>query len=136
MSTIREIMTSNPVTITSDSRIHDAARLMREHDVGVLPVMDGDRIRGLLTDRDIIVRAVADQRFDEQVGSIISAGVVTVSPDDDVNRAAELMSERDVRRLPVCEDGRLVGIVSVGDIATRQDPGSAGTVMEQTGPEA
>ena len=136
MSTIREIMTSNPVTISSDSRIEDAARLMREHDIGVLPVMDGDKILGLLTDRDIVVRALAERRFDEQVGAIISAGVVTVSPDDDVKKAAELMSERDVRRLPVCDKGRLVGIVSVGDIATRQDPGSAGTVMEQTGPEA
>ncbi len=136
MSTVREIMTSEPICIASDSPIEDAARLMRQHDVGVLPVMDGETLRGLITDRDIVVRAVAEGRFDEQVGSIISAGIITVSPNDDVKKATELMSESDVRRLPVCDDGRLVGIVSVGDIATRGNANSAGTVMEQTGPEA
>lgn len=136
MQTVREFMTAEVVTIPSDSPIEDAARLMRQHDVGVLPVMDGESFRGVVTDRDIVVKALAEGRFDEQVGAIASTSLVTVSPEDDVRRAAELMAESDVRRLPVCEDGRLIGMVSVGDIATRVNAGAAGIVMEHTGPDA
>ncbi len=89
-----------------------------------------------MTDRDIVVKAIAEGRFDEHVGAIVSSSIVTVTPEDDVERATELMSESDVRRLPVTVGGQLVGIVSVGDLATRQDPALAGAVMEQTGPEA
>ena len=136
MSTVREFMTSNPVTVASDSPIEEAARLMRQHDVGVLPVMDGSSFRGVVTDRDIVIKAVAEGRFDETVGAITSNTLVTVSPEDDVKKATELMSESDVRRLPVCDNGELVGIVSVGDLATRQDAKYAGEVMEQTGPDS
>lgn len=136
MSMVREFMTTNPITISSQSSVAEAAKLMRDHDVGVLPVLEGQSFCGVVTDRDIVVKALADGRFDQRVGAIASSQVVTVSPDDDVRKATQLMSESDVRRLPVCVDGRLVGIVSVGDLATRQDPALAGTVMEQTGPEA
>lgn len=136
MSTVAEFMTTNPVTVPSDSSIEEAARLMRQYDVGILPVMDGDSFRGVVTDRDIVVKAIAEGRFDEHVGAIVSSSIVTVTPEDDVERATELMSESDVRRLPVTVGGQLVGIVSVGDLATRQDPALAGAVMEQTGPEA
>jgi CBS domain-containing protein len=135
MHTVREFMTEDVVTIESDSPIEDAARLMRQYDIGLLPVMDGDSFRGVVTDRDIVVKAIAEGRFDERIGAIVSESIVMVSPDDDVERAAELMAESDVRRLPVCEDGLLVGMVSVGDLATRADSDIAGVVMEQTGPE-
>ncbi len=135
MSSVREFMTSNPVTISSQSPIQEAARLMRQHDVGVLPVLEGGSFCGVITDRDIVIKAIADGRADQTVGQICSSSPVTVSPDDDVRKATQLMSESDVRRLPVCEGGKLVGIVSVGDLATRQDPQLAGTVMERTGPE-
>lgn len=135
MQTVREFMTEDLVTIESDSPIEDAARLMRQYDVGVLPVMDGDSFRGVVTDRDIVIKALAEGRFDERIGAIVSEGVVTVSPDDDVERAAQLMAESDVRRLPVCDGGVLIGMVSVGDLAARADPEAAGVVMEQTGPE-
>jgi len=136
MSTVSEFMSTNPVTIPSDAPIEQAARLMRDHDIGFLPVLDGESFRGVVTDRDIVVKALAEGRYDERVGGIVSASVVTVTPDDDVQRATELMAEADVRRLPVCVDGQLVGIVSVGDLATRQSPALAGHVMEQTGPDA
>jgi len=136
VQTVREFMTEDVVTIESDSPIEDAARLMREYDIGLVAVMDGESLRGVVTDRDIVVKAIAEGRFDERVGSIVSETLVTVSPDDDVVRAAELMSETDVRRLPVCDGKQLVGMLSVGDLATRADSNMAGIVMEQTGPEA
>lgn len=135
MQSVREFMTEDIVTIESDSPIEDAARLMRQYDVGLLPVMDGDSFRGVVTDRDIVIKALAEGRFDERIGAIVSESIVTVSPDDDVERAAELMAESDVRRLPVCENGQLIGMVSVGDLAARADSEMAGVVMEQTGPE-
>jgi CBS domain-containing protein len=136
VQTVREFMTEDVVTIESDSPIEEAARLMREYDIGLVAVMDGESLRGVVTDRDIVVKAIAEGRFDERVGSIVSETLVTVSPDDDVVRAAELMSETDVRRLPVCDGKQLVGMLSVGDLATRADSNMAGIVMEQTGPEA
>ena len=136
VQTVREFMTEDVVTIESDSPIEDAARLMREYDIGIVAVMDGESLRGVVTDRDIVVKAIAEGRFDEHVGAITSETLVTISPDDDVARAAELMAETDVRRLPVCEGKQLVGILSVGDLATRADSNMAGIVMEQTGPEA
>lgn len=136
MQTVREFMTEDVVTTESDSSIEDAARLMREYDIGLVAVMDGQSFRGVVTDRDIVIKAIAEGRFDERVGSIVSETVVTVSPDDDVNKAAQLMAEADIRRLPVCDGQQLVGMLSVGDIATRADSNVAGIVMEQTGPEA
>ena len=135
MSSVRDFMTTNPITVAADCTLQEAARLMRQHDVGVLPVLDSGEFCGVVTDRDIVIKALADGRHDQTVGQICSSSPVTVSPDDDVRKATQLMSESDVRRLPVCEGGRLVGIVSVGDIATRQDPAYAGAVMERTGPE-
>lgn len=136
MSTVKEFMSTNPISVASDCSIQEASRMMRQHDIGFLPVVDGESFRGVVTDRDIVVKALAEGRVDQNIGSIISSSIVSVTPDDDVKRATQLMSEGDVRRLPVTVDGRLVGIVSVGDLATRQDPQFAGRVMEQTGPDA
>ncbi len=135
MSNVREFMTANPVTISKDGTLEEAARLMRQHDIGVLPVTDGQSFHAVITDRDIVVKALADGRMNVRVGDIATREVVSVSPDDDVREAARVMAQSDVRRVPVCVDGQLVGIVSVGDLATRQDPAYAGQVMEQTGPE-
>lgn len=136
MSSVKDFMSTNPVSVPSQTSISEAAKLMRQHDIGFLPVLDGESFRGVVTDRDIVVKAVAEGLYDQNVGQITSNSIVSVTPDDDVQRATELMSEADVRRLPVCVDGKLVGIVSVGDLATRQDPQYAGHVMEQTGPDA
>lgn len=136
MPSVSEFMTKNPVTISSKGSIEEAAKLMRQHDVGLLPVMDGDSFCGVITDRDIVVKGLADGKAGGSVGSIATSKVVSLSPSDDVKKAVELMSKTDVRRLPVCENGRLVGIVSVGDLATRTESKNAGTVMEETGPES
>jgi CBS domain-containing protein len=124
---IREVMTPNPVTVEPSTSAADAARRMRETDAGAMLVCEGDQLRGLVTDRDIVVRAVADGRdpAQVQVREFCSADVEALGPDDDVDRAIKLMRDRHVRRVPVVEGGRPVGIVSIGDLALVRDQTSA-----------
>ena len=117
---IREVMTPNPRTIAPTDSIQNAARIMRDEDTGVVPVVDNGRPVGLVTDRDIVVRAVAeDGQLNRPVSDIVTTGVVSASPDMSTREAAELMSEHQIRRLPVVENDRLVGIVSLGDLAVK-----------------
>ena len=116
---IRDVMTSNPRTVSPEDTIQNAARIMRDEDTGVVPVVDNGRAVGVVTDRDIVVRAVADGQLNRAVRDIVSGDVITASPDMSTKEAAELMSEHQVRRLPVVENERLVGIVSIGDLAVK-----------------
>jgi CBS domain-containing protein len=117
--TVRDAMTSSPRTIDRSTPQQEAARLMRDEDVGSLPIVEGERLVGVLTDRDIVVRAVADGRIDVTAGEIASTELVTVDPDQPLSEAAKLMAQHQVRRLPVCEeDGRLVGVLAQADVAT------------------
>jgi CBS domain-containing protein len=116
---IRDVMTSNPRTVSPEDTIQNAARIMRDEDTGVVPVVDNGRAVGVVTDRDIVVRAVADGQLNRSVRDIVSGDVITATPDMSTNEAAELMSEHQVRRLPVVENERLVGIVSIGDLAVK-----------------
>lgn len=134
MRTVQEFMTPDPVSIDEGQPITEAAQLMREHDVGILPVTRAGELIGVITDRDIVMRAVAEGTTDEPIATILKEGVFTVSPDDDERAAVTAMSKHDVRRLPVSSGGQLVGMVSVGDLATRADTQLAGTVMKNTGP--
>ena len=124
---VREVMTGNPVTLPKDATIVDAARLMRDEHIGDVIVTDGDRAAGIVTDRDIVVRGVAEGRDLESVRleQVESDELNAVSPDDPVERAIQLMREKAVRRVPVIEDGRAVGVVSIGDLAIERDPDSA-----------
>jgi CBS domain-containing protein len=124
---IREVMTADPRTLDADASAGEAARLMKQYDIGDVLVLDGVRVRGIVTDRDIVVRAVAEGQEPALVplSSICSADVTTVAPDDSIDSAVGLMRERALRRLPVVEDGRPVGIVSMGDLALDRDPQSA-----------
>ncbi|HEX6421014.1 MAG TPA: CBS domain-containing protein [Acidimicrobiales bacterium] len=125
-TTISEVMMPKPVTCRADEEIRAAAALMRERDIGDVVVVDGDEVRGIVTDRDLVVRALADGRQPETpLADVVSEGLVTVSPATSVQEAAEVMAEQAVRRLPVVDQGRLVGIVSIGDLAISQDPNSA-----------
>ena len=135
MTKVRDFMTTDLVTVDAQSALAEAARLMRDADVGVLPVTDGGNVRGVITDRDIVIRGLAEGKVGARVSEIMMDGLVSLSPDDDEQRAVSLMSDNDVRRLPVMEDGHLVGMVSVGDIAVRASDKRAGKVMEKTGPE-
>ncbi len=123
---IREVMTPNPRVLDADDTVQEAARLMRDEDIGDVVVVDGDRLRGIVTDRDIVIRAIADGKSAKSVklGDVCSAEVVTLSPDDPIDEAVRLMCEHAVRRLPVVDGGRPTGIVSMGDLAQDRDPES------------
>jgi CBS domain-containing protein len=125
--TVRDVMSPKPVAVEPSTSIIDAARAMRDNGVGdVLVVRDG-RLEGLVTDRDIVVRGVAEggDLGSTSVGELCSDELITVAPTDDVERAVQLMRDRAVRRLPVVEGNEPVGIVSIGDIAIERQPGTA-----------
>jgi CBS domain-containing protein len=133
----REIMTPNPETVTRDSTLQEAARLMRDHDTGFIPVVDDRgsmRLTGVITDRDIAIRHVADGHTEKCcVGDHMSAGSIrSVRPDDDVEEVARIMKSEQVRRVPVCEDGdRLVGVIAQADLAQEADTERTGRVVRE-----
>ncbi|MFI1326387.1 CBS domain-containing protein [Streptomyces sp. WAC04189] len=125
---VRDIMTDHPVTVEPLTSVTAVARVMRDRDLGAVLVTDGDELRGLVTDRDLVIRAVAEGGDPERTtvaGVCSDEELVTVRPDDELERAVELMREHAVRRVPVVDDGRPVGIVSLGDLALERDPESA-----------
>lgn len=118
---IRDVMTPNPRTVSSTESIQNAARIMRDEDTGAVPVVENGRPVGIVTDRDIVIRAVAEGgQLDRPVGEIVTGNVVVATPEMSTREASELMSEHQVRRLPVVENQRLVGIVSIGDLAVKE----------------
>jgi CBS domain-containing protein len=132
--TVREVMTSKLCSIDTDKTVVYAAKMMRDEDVGIAPIVEGDRLVGVLTDRDIAVRVVAEGRDPEQVKvtEVASRDVVTLDPQQDLDEALRLMARHQVRRLPVVEeDGRLVGVVAQADVAQQGDDARTGEVVEQ-----
>ena len=118
---ISDVMTPNPKTVKPTDSLQMAAEIMRDEDTGVVPVVEDGRIVGVVTDRDIVIRAVADGDFTARVHDIVSDDVVTATPDMDTADASELMSEHQIRRLPVIDEADvLVGIVSLGDLAVKE----------------
>jgi CBS domain-containing protein len=134
--TINEIMTTDVVQLQVDTTLNDAARTMREEDIGDVVVMDDDRLVGLVTDRDIVVRAVAEGLNPQTttLGAVVSKELATVRPDSTALEAALLMRERAVRRLLVCDDDQLVGILSIGDLAVDIDPESVLAGISEAAP--
>ncbi len=125
--TVLDVMTPDPITLPLSASLIDAAKTMRDVGIGDVVVVDGDEVLGIVTDRDIVVRGIADGR-DAQSTTLIdicSRELTTVSPDDQVGTAVRLMRENAIRRLPVVARGRPVGIVTLGDLALEQDRGSA-----------
>jgi CBS domain-containing protein len=118
---IREVMTPNPRSVSPDDSIQNAACIMRDEDTGAVPVVENGRAVGIVTDRDIVVRAVAEGgQLNGPVRGIVTENLVWASPDMSTREAAELMSEHQIRRLPVVENECLVGIVSIGDLAVKE----------------
>lgn len=118
---VRDVMTPNPECVSERDSIRDVARIMKDQDTGVVPVVDGKRIIGLITDRDIVVRGIAEGRdiTNARVNELMTKGVRTVKEDTPLNQVLDLMSNAEVRRVPVVNgNDELVGIVSLGDIAT------------------
>lgn len=131
---ISEVMTSNPRTVETSTPVAEAAKQMRSEDVGSLPIMEGDRVVGMLTDRDIALRVVAEGKDPQTTtaGEIASRELVTVDPEQGIDEAARLMARHQLRRVPVVEeDGRLVGIVAQADVAQLGDDSLTGEVVER-----
>jgi CBS domain-containing protein len=123
---VRDVMTTDLVTCPVDASLRDAASLMRDRGIGDVLVTRDGRLEAIVTDRDIVVRCIADgASADSSIEQACSADLTTVSPDSDIDRAIDLMSEQALRRLPVVEDGRPVGILSLGDLAVEKEPNSA-----------
>ena len=124
---IRSVMNTNPVTLPAQASVAEAASAMRAANIGDVIVLDNGRIRGILTDRDIVIRAVAEGRdlVSTKVADICSQELETLSPTDSIEDAVRLMRDKAIRRLPVIEGDKPVGIVSIGDLAVSQDPRSA-----------
>ncbi|PTA67681.1 CBS domain-containing protein [Deinococcus arcticus] len=125
MPTLKDIMTRDLTTTDPRATLKEVATLMREQDIGNVLIMDGETLRGIITDRDIVVRAVA---YGHDLGSVASdyatGSVFTLDAGTDVQDAARQMAQRQVRRLPVTENSQVVGIVSLGDLATRTSGGA------------
>jgi CBS domain-containing protein len=120
-------MTQNPECVSGDTTVADAAKLMRDKDFGGVLCQDGDEVSGFLTDRDIAVRVVAEGKdpTSTTVGDVATTDLHTLSPDDSVEDAIKLVREHNVRRVPVIEGAKAVGIVSIGDLALERDTDSA-----------
>lgn len=116
---VRHAMTESPQTIKPDMNASDAAGMMKSEDIGVLPVVEGDSLIGLVTDRDLVLRVLAERKdpMEVRIGDIATRAPVTVSPDMKLSEARDLMAEHKIRRLPVMKGDRLVGILSMGDLA-------------------
>ena len=133
---IREVMTQSPESVSGDTSVADAAKLMRDQDFGGVLCVDGDELSGFLTDRDIAVRVVAEGKdpTSTTVSDVATTNLHTLSPDDTVEDAIQLVREHNVRRVPVVEGAKPVGIVSIGDLALERDEDSALADMSGSAP--
>src|SRR5438309_8603958 len=129
---VRGTMTENPRSIKASASVVEAARLMREEHIGSLPITDDEQLVGMITDRDIATRVVAEAAdpMKTSVGDVYSRDLITVEPDKDLEEALQLMARHQVRRLPVVENDRLVGIVAQADIALRESEKKTGELVE------
>jgi CBS domain-containing protein len=131
---VSEVMTANPRTVGSSTSVLEAARLMKSEDVGSLPILEDERLIGVVTDRDITIRVAAEGKDPQSttVGEIASRDVVTIDSKQSLDEAARLMAQNQVRRLPVVEeDGKLVGIVAQADVAQEGKDSLTGDLVQQ-----
>jgi CBS domain-containing protein len=132
--TIRDLMTNNPCSIDADKPVAYAAKMMRDEDVGLAPIVEGEKLIGTLTDRDIAIRVVAEGKDPQSttVREVATTRLVTVDPDQNLDEALRLMAKNQVRRLPVVEeDGKLAGVVAQADVAKHASDQQTGEVVEE-----
>ena len=131
---VRDAMTENPRSIGASASVVEAARLMRDEHIGSLPITDDEELVGMITDRDITTRVVAEAADPKMtsVGDVVSRHLISIEPDEDLEEAVQLMASHQVRRLPVVENGRLVGIVAQADVALnlRENEQRTGELVE------
>ena len=130
---VQDAMTSNPCTIDADQTVSYAARMLKDENVGLAPVVEGQRLVGTLTDRDIVTRVVAEGKDPQsvKVRDVASSNLVTVDPQQDLDEALRLMASNQVRRLPVVEEGRLVGVLAQADVAEHAKEKKVGEMVEE-----
>ena len=131
---VHEVMTDRPRVVTPETPVSEAAQLMKNDDIGSLPILDGEQLAGMLTDRDIVIRAVAEGKDPRgmPVREVASRELVTVNADEELSRALQLMASQQVRRLPVVDDdGRLVGILAQADVAVEAKEKDVGEMVEE-----
>jgi CBS domain-containing protein len=131
---VRDAMTSNPCSIDTDKDVSYAAKMMRDEDVGMAPIVEGDQLVGVLTDRDIAIKVVAEGKDPAtvRVHEIASTKLVTVDPDQTLDDAMRLMAQHQIRRLPVVEeDGKLVGVLAQADVAREGSDRKTGELVEE-----
>jgi CBS domain-containing protein len=135
---IRDVMTADPTVCPASADLATAGRLMREQDIGDVLVERDGALCGIVTDRDIVIRAVADDLSPSttRLGDICTGELITLRPEDTVEEAVEVMRAKALRRLPVCEGTRAVGVVSLGDLARERDPNSALADISEAPPSA
>jgi CBS domain-containing protein len=129
---VADVMTQRPRAVTPQTPLNEVAQVMESDDVGAVPLVEGDRLVGIVTDRDIVVRAIAKGKDPKGMpaSEVSSRELVTVHPDDDLSDALELMARHQVRRLAVTDDERLVGVVSQADVALQAKDKKTGEVVE------
>ncbi|MFV9510217.1 CBS domain-containing protein [Tepidibacillus sp. LV47] len=122
MTTLRDIMTTDVATVSLQDNAFEVAEKMEKYNVGAIPVVEGQNVIGMITDRDLVLRGYAQKRSGSTaIEGLMTKDVVIGTPDMSVDEAARLMAEKQIRRLPVVENGKLVGIVSIGDLAVRNE---------------
>ncbi|MDW7685052.1 MAG: CBS domain-containing protein [Bacillota bacterium] len=115
---VSQIMTKNVVSVSSQQSVQEAAQLMKQHNIGVIPVVDNGELKGILTDRDITIRSTADgDKANTPVSQCMSTDIKVATSNMDVHEVANLMAQYQIRRLPVVENNQLVGMVAIGDLA-------------------
>ena len=129
--TLRDVMTPNPQSLGMDAPVTEAARIMRDADVGAVIVCKGDEVTGIVTDRDIVVRGLSEGHDCKNltIGDVASTGVTTAAPDDSIEDALSRMEKENIRRLPVVDKGKPVGIVSLGDLSREGDAAETGKTL-------
>lgn len=130
---IRDVMSSDPCSIEADKPVAYAAKMMKDEDVGLAPVVEGEQLVGTLTDRDIVTRVVAAGKDPQSVPvkEVASTEVVTVEPERNLDEALQLMAQHKLRRLPVVEDGRLVGVLAQADVARQAKDTETGELVKE-----
>jgi CBS domain-containing protein len=120
MKTVQDLMSKDLVTVTMQDNVYEIAVKMKQHDIGFVPVVEGNRLIGVVTDRDLVIRGYADKRSGStSVEQVMTRDVMTAAPATTVDEAAALMADHQIRRLPVVQNGKLLGIVAIGDLAVR-----------------
>lgn len=133
MTTLRDIMTTDVDYCTTDDNVFEAALKMRDENVGLIPVLEDGRLMGVITDRDIVTRSIAEKKPNStKITDVISKNLVTGTPDMSVGDAEELMGKEQIRRLPIIEHDKLVGIVALGDLAVHQQTSTEAGIALQS----